>query len=47
MVRDSIDQRVRQYAESFHNKREPKHKKEMAHASAVSVKGNHSVTRVT
>lgn len=44
MVRDSIDQRVKQYAESLHNKRQPKHKKEMVPASAVSVKGNHSVT---
>lgn len=46
VVRDSIDQRVQQYAASLHNKRQPKHKKEMAPASAVSVKGNYSVASV-
>ncbi|XP_073337469.1 protein SLX4IP isoform X2 [Pagrus major] len=39
MVRDSVDQRVKQYSESFHNRRQPKQKKELAPASAFFVKG--------
>ncbi|XP_042288997.1 protein SLX4IP isoform X1 [Thunnus maccoyii] len=39
LVRDSVDQRVKQYTESLHNRRQPKQKKELAPASAFVVKG--------
>ncbi|XP_076600014.1 protein SLX4IP [Chaetodon auriga] len=39
LVRDAVDQRVKQYTESLHNRRQPKQKKELAPASAFSVKG--------
>lgn len=40
LVRDTVDQRVQQYAESLHNRRQHKQKKELAPASALVVKGN-------
>ncbi|XP_051231208.1 protein SLX4IP isoform X1 [Dicentrarchus labrax] len=39
LVRDAVDQRVKQYTESLHVKRQPKQKKELAPASAFFVKG--------
>ncbi|XP_032396771.1 protein SLX4IP isoform X1 [Etheostoma spectabile] len=39
LVRDAVDQRVKQYTESLHNRKQPKHKKELASASAFFVKG--------
>ncbi|XP_037639255.1 protein SLX4IP [Sebastes umbrosus] len=39
LVRDAVDQRVKQYTESLHNRRQPKQKKELAPASAFFVKG--------
>lgn len=39
LVRESVDQRVKQYTESHQNKRLPKHKKELPPASAFYVKG--------
>ncbi|XP_054456555.1 protein SLX4IP [Anoplopoma fimbria] len=39
LVRDSVDQRVRQYTESLHNRRQPKQKKELVPASVFFVKG--------
>ncbi|XP_031729181.1 protein SLX4IP isoform X1 [Anarrhichthys ocellatus] len=39
LVRDAVDQRVKQYTESRHNRRQPKQKKELAPASAFFVKG--------
>lgn len=44
VVRDSIEQRIKQCDESLYNRRQPKHKKMLAPASALFVKGNHSVT---
>ncbi|XP_061913658.1 protein SLX4IP isoform X2 [Entelurus aequoreus] len=41
LVRDAVDQRVKQYTESFYNRRLPKHKKELAPASAFIVKELH------
>ncbi|XP_051231244.1 protein SLX4IP isoform X2 [Dicentrarchus labrax] len=38
LVRDAVDQRVKQYTESLHVKRQPKQKKELAPASAFFVK---------
>ncbi|KAL6101641.1 slx4ip [Pungitius sinensis] len=39
LVRDAVDQRVKQYTESFHNGRQHKQKKELAPAAAFFVKG--------
>ncbi|XP_070697558.1 protein SLX4IP [Pempheris klunzingeri] len=39
LLRHAVDRRVKQYTESLHNRRQPKHKKELAPASAFSVKG--------
>ncbi|XP_077438984.1 protein SLX4IP isoform X2 [Vanacampus margaritifer] len=39
LVRDAVDQRVKQYAESFQKGRQPKNKKELAPASAFIAKG--------
>ncbi|XP_078128798.1 protein SLX4IP [Sander vitreus] len=39
LVRDAVDQRVKQHTESLHNRRQPKQKKELASASAFFVKG--------
>ncbi|MEQ2219968.1 hypothetical protein ILYODFUR_000552 [Ilyodon furcidens] len=39
LVRDPVDQRVKQYAEFLHNRRRPKQKKELPPASAFYVKG--------
>ncbi|XP_013856014.1 protein SLX4IP, partial [Austrofundulus limnaeus] len=39
LVRDAVDQRVKQYAELLHNRRQPKHRKELPPASAFSAKG--------
>ncbi|KAM4599720.1 protein SLX4IP [Fundulus diaphanus] len=39
LVRDPVDLRVKQYAEFLHNMRRPKQKKELAPASAYSLKG--------
>uniref|UniRef100_UPI003AAA94D7 protein SLX4IP n=1 Tax=Centroberyx gerrardi TaxID=166262 RepID=UPI003AAA94D7 len=39
LVQDAVDQRVKQYTESLHNRRQPKQKKELAPAAALSVKG--------
>ncbi|KAK5853789.1 hypothetical protein PBY51_014915 [Eleginops maclovinus] len=39
LVRDAVDRRVRQYAESLHNRRQPKQKKELPPAPAFLVKG--------
>ncbi|XP_059214813.1 protein SLX4IP [Centropristis striata] len=41
LVRDSVDQRVKQYTVSHHNKRQPKQKKELPPASAFFVKGKY------
>ncbi|CAL1578246.1 unnamed protein product [Knipowitschia caucasica] len=38
LVRDAVDQRVKQYTESLHNRRLPKHKKVLTPATAFSVK---------
>lgn len=46
VVRDSLSQRVQQCEESLYNRRQPKHKKVLPPASALFVKGNHSVTKV-
>ncbi|XP_055083373.1 protein SLX4IP isoform X1 [Periophthalmus magnuspinnatus] len=40
LVRDAVDQRVKQYTEALHNRRVPKHKKELMPASAFYVKGD-------
>ncbi|KAK7901974.1 hypothetical protein WMY93_018743 [Mugilogobius chulae] len=40
LVRDAVDQRVKQYTESLHNRRVPKHKKELTPASAFYVTGD-------
>lgn len=40
LVRDAVDQRVKQYTELLHNRRQPKQKRELAPASALFVKGN-------
>ncbi|CAL1578245.1 unnamed protein product [Knipowitschia caucasica] len=40
LVRDAVDQRVKQYTESLHNRRLPKHKKVLTPATAFSVKGD-------
>ncbi|XP_026210111.1 protein SLX4IP isoform X1 [Anabas testudineus] len=39
LVRDAVDQRVKQYTESLHNRKHPKQKKELAPAAAFLVKG--------
>ncbi|XP_029377642.1 protein SLX4IP [Echeneis naucrates] len=39
LVKDAVDQRVKQYTESFHKRRQFKQKKELAPASAFFVKG--------
>uniref|UniRef100_A0AAZ1X2G0 SLX4 interacting protein n=1 Tax=Oreochromis aureus TaxID=47969 RepID=A0AAZ1X2G0_OREAU len=39
LVQDSVDQRVKQYTEFLRSRRQPKQKKELASASAFSVKG--------
>ncbi|XP_049592898.1 protein SLX4IP isoform X1 [Syngnathus scovelli] len=39
LIRDAVDQRVKQYTESLEKGRQPKHKKELAPASAFVVKG--------
>ncbi|KAM8738888.1 protein SLX4IP isoform 1-T4 [Acanthopagrus schlegelii] len=39
LVRDSVDQRVKQYSESLHSRRQPIQKKDLAPASAFFVKG--------
>ncbi|KAM9365432.1 protein SLX4IP [Pholidichthys leucotaenia] len=39
LVRDSVDQRVKQYIEFLHSRRQPKHKKELPPAPALTVKG--------
>ncbi|XP_060943903.1 protein SLX4IP [Limanda limanda] len=39
LVQDAVDQRVKQYTESLHNRRQLKQKKELASASAFFVKG--------
>ncbi|XP_053188618.1 protein SLX4IP [Scomber japonicus] len=39
LVRDSVDQRVKQYTEFLHNRRLPKQKKELAPASAFIARG--------
>ncbi|KAM8852184.1 protein SLX4IP isoform 1-T3 [Synchiropus picturatus] len=39
LVRDAVDQRVKQYAEFLHNRRQHKQKKELPMASAVVVEG--------
>ncbi|XP_028279495.1 protein SLX4IP [Parambassis ranga] len=39
LVRDAVDQRVKQYTEFLHNRRQAKQKKELAQASAFFVKG--------
>ncbi|XP_044069167.1 protein SLX4IP [Siniperca chuatsi] len=39
LVQDAVDQRVKQYIQSRHNRRQPKQKKELAPASAFFVKG--------
>ncbi|XP_038593068.1 protein SLX4IP isoform X2 [Micropterus salmoides] len=39
LVRGAVEQRVKQYTESLHKKRQPKQKKELAPASAFFVKG--------
>ncbi|XP_023267593.1 protein SLX4IP [Seriola lalandi dorsalis] len=39
LVRDAVDQRVKQYTESLHNRRQLKQKKDLAPASAFFVKG--------
>lgn len=44
VVRDPLSQRVKQWEECLYNRRQPKHKKVLAPAPAVFVKGNHSVT---
>ncbi|XP_061546677.1 protein SLX4IP [Phycodurus eques] len=41
LIRDAVEQRVKQYADSFQKGRQPKHKKELAPASAFIVKGKH------
>ncbi|XP_077438985.1 protein SLX4IP isoform X3 [Vanacampus margaritifer] len=41
LVRDAVDQRVKQYAESFQKGRQPKNKKELAPASAFIAKELH------
>lgn len=40
LVRDAVDQRVKQYTESLHNRRQPKQKRELAPVPALFVKGN-------
>lgn len=45
MVQDSVDQRVKQYTEFLHSRRQPKQKKELASASAFSVKGKTPLSR--
>lgn len=40
LVQEAVDQRVKQYMESLHNRRLPKHKKELPPASAFYVNGN-------
>ncbi|TMS04908.1 Protein SLX4IP [Larimichthys crocea] len=39
LVRDAVDQRVKQYTEVLHNRRQPKQRKELAPAPAFSVNG--------
>ncbi|XP_067381387.1 protein SLX4IP [Channa argus] len=39
LVRDAVDERVKQYTESLYNRKQPKQKKELAPASAFFVKG--------
>ncbi|XP_034408170.1 protein SLX4IP [Cyclopterus lumpus] len=39
LVREAVDQRVKQYTDSLHNGRQPKQKKELTPASAFYVKG--------
>ncbi|KAM8860064.1 protein SLX4IP isoform 1-T3 [Spinachia spinachia] len=39
LVRDAVDQRVKQYTESLHNRMQHKQKKELAPAAALFVKG--------
>ncbi|KAM3863025.1 protein SLX4IP [Diretmus argenteus] len=39
LVEDAVDQRVKQHTESLHNRKQPKHKKELAPAPALCVKG--------
>ncbi|KAM9809619.1 protein SLX4IP isoform 2-T2 [Syngnathus typhle] len=41
LIRDAVDQRVKQFTESLEKGRQPKHKKELAPASAFVVKGKH------
>ncbi|XP_072293010.1 protein SLX4IP [Eucyclogobius newberryi] len=40
LVRDAVDQRVKQYTESIHNRGLPKHKRELTPASAFYVTGD-------
>ncbi|XP_074532670.1 protein SLX4IP [Halichoeres trimaculatus] len=39
LVRDAVDQRVKQYTDSLHNRKQAKQKKELAPAAALFVKG--------
>ncbi|XP_034537409.1 protein SLX4IP [Notolabrus celidotus] len=39
LVRDAVDQRVKQYADSLHNRKQAKQKKELAPAAALSAEG--------
>ncbi|KAM4607894.1 protein SLX4IP [Polymixia lowei] len=39
LVRDAVDQRVKQHTESLHNRGQPKQKKELAPAAALCVQG--------
>uniref|UniRef100_UPI0037E84B9C protein SLX4IP n=1 Tax=Semicossyphus pulcher TaxID=241346 RepID=UPI0037E84B9C len=41
LVRDTVDQRVKQYAESLHGRKQAKQKKEMTPAAALVAKGKH------
>uniref|UniRef100_A0A8C6SX05 SLX4 interacting protein n=1 Tax=Neogobius melanostomus TaxID=47308 RepID=A0A8C6SX05_9GOBI len=40
LVQEAVDQRVKQYTESLHNRRLPRHKKDLPPASAFHVNGN-------
>lgn len=45
-VRDSLSRRVKECGESLYDRRQPKHKRVLAPASPLFVKGNHSGTEV-
>lgn len=45
-VRDSLSRRVKECGESLYDRRQPKHKRVLAPASPLFVRGNHSGTEV-